>query len=343
MNSWCLWLDESEGGDGSTHSAHVPNVGIHVSENDNRFMVRYGPSTEKFGRKLEGDRDFLVVARLWKSVSGVGEPFDQLSLWVDPQPAAEFTPDASTSSRRSITAVNWIGFSTGAKTEFDDRIELWDIDLARTWQQILGLPAEPEAESAPLAEQPRTIDFAKQVYPILKARCFQCHAGADAKEGIRLDVWDEVLNRTTPRNAASSRLFELVADGEMPPEGDRLTAKELAVIRTWIDEGVQWDEPLLPTPVPTTDHWAFQPLRRPPVPARGNRDWVRTPVDAFIVRRHEELGLTPSPPASPATLRRRLSLDLLGLPRHDLPPHATTCHAATCHPRNRSSLALMIY
>jgi hypothetical protein len=309
-----LWLDDAEGSDGSTHSAGVPNAGIHVSGNDNRFMVRYGPSAERFGRKLEGDRDFLVIARLGKSVSGSQEPFDQLSLWVDPGAAAEFQPDASTSSRKSITAVNWIGFSTGAKTEIDDRIELWDIGLARSWQQILGLPIETEPDSAPLTEQPRTIDFAQHVYPILKSRCFQCHAGEEAKQGVRLDVWDEVLNQTTPRQAASSHLFQLVTDGEMPPEGDALTPEELAVLSTWIDEGVQWDESLLPTPIPMTDHWAFQPLRRPAVPEVRNSDWIRTPVDAFIARRHEERGLTPSPPASSVVLRRRLSLDLLGLP-----------------------------
>ncbi|MEM1294364.1 MAG: DUF1549 domain-containing protein, partial [Verrucomicrobiota bacterium] len=61
-------------------------------------------------------------------------------------------------------------------------------------------------------------------------------------------------------------------------------------------------------------HWAFQPISRPEVPQIEKSDWIRTPVDAFIGRRHEELGISPNREAEPKTLDRRLTLDLIGFP-----------------------------
>ncbi|WP_197443606.1 PSD1 and planctomycete cytochrome C domain-containing protein [Maioricimonas rarisocia] len=310
-----LWLDISEGSDASSHSQHVPNIGIHVDGDVNRFMVRYVSSAEAFGPPLEGDRDVLVVARLSKTTSGRQEPFDRLDLWIDPNPKDRPEPDAAVTSRRALHVVEWIGFSTGLKTEIDDRIEVWDIDVSGTWEELFGLPPAPPPETLePLPEAERTVAFAEDVFPILRSRCFECHSGEDATEGVRLDVLDEVVNQTAPRDAASSRLFELVSNGEMPPDGPSLNSKELQVLRAWIDEGLHWDETLLPTPVPTTDHWAFQPVRRPVIPTVSTPEWIRTPVDAFIGRKHEERGLQPAPEADPYVLRRRLALDLLGLP-----------------------------
>ena len=310
-----LWLDIGEGSDASTHSQHVPNIGIHVKGNQNRFMIRYVSRGEAYGPPLVGDRDILVVGRLSKTVPGRDQPFDRLELWIDPEPQDHPEPVASVSSRRAPHVVEWIGFSTGAKTEVDDRIQVWDIDVAATWEELFGLPPAPEPESLePLPEEQRTVTFADDVYPILKARCFDCHSGEDATEGVRLDVLDEVVNQTAPRDAAGSRLFQLVSEEEMPPDGPALSDHELQILRAWIDEGLHWDEQLLPTPVPQTDHWAFQPIRRPDIPTVANAGWIRTPVDAFIARKHEEQGLVPAPAADAQTLHRRLSLDLLGLP-----------------------------
>ena len=121
-----LWFDAVEGHDSSGHSARVPNVGIHVDkQHQNRFMVRYSPGTQRFAARLQGDRDYLVVARLWKSASGKNQPFDKLDMWVDPAGDQEFKPHASTGSANSIAQVSWIGFSTGLKTEPGDVIEVW--------------------------------------------------------------------------------------------------------------------------------------------------------------------------------------------------------------------------
>lgn len=311
-----LWLDAAEGHDASGHSAHIPNVGIHVDEKGaNRFMVRYSTSSQRFASPIQGDQDQLVVARLWKSIPGVDQPFDKLDLWIDPNADQEFKPHASTSSGRSVNQVSWIGFSTGVKTELGDKIEVWDIATATTWHSILELP-EPIGEEASSRNknQPKTVSFKKHVHAILAQHCFECHAGADAVEGIRLDALDEVLNQTSPRDAEGSRLIELVTKGEMPPGEESLSKEQVKTLAAWIDEGMDWDESVLPTPIQETDHWAFQEIRRWKIPVVRRAQWVRTPVDAFIAAKHEAWGLEPNPPADSETLNRRLSLDLLGLP-----------------------------
>ena len=317
-----LWLDDEEGGDSAAHSGGVPNAGLHVEGKENRFMVRFGPGEQKFAEgpgALQGGRDYLLLARLWKSNPGAESLFDQLDLWIDPKPGGEFSPDASVKLRgKGIASVEWIGFSTGQKTEPGDRISIWDVKTGRTWESILDLPPKAELTGAPQPAKAAlpTIDFAEDVYPILKNRCLECHRGDEAKSKIRLDSHDEVLNQISLGQPENSRLIELVSHGEMPPpdEKETLPAKELKVLRTWIEEGAAWDEALLPIPVLHTDHWSFQPLIRPNIPEVKSMEWVRTPVDAFIAAKHEEAGLVPAPPAAEEILRRRLSLDLLGLP-----------------------------
>lgn len=316
-----LWLDTTEGGDQSPHTGSVPNIGVHVSGDSNKFMVRYHSKGEKFGKTtLQGDRDFLIVARLWKSQSGAEMPFDQLDLWVDPDKDAELAPHASApQNAQAISSVNWIGFSTGGKTEVEDRIFVWDVNLSESWQGILDLPPKPETPQKLPPREP-TIHFEKDVLPILESRCFSCHEGEDAKKDVRLDLFDEVLNLTTPGNPEASSLFDLVSSGEMPPKKKKpLSEAEIKILRTWIEEGLAWDETLLPTPVPKTDHWAFQAIQNPAIPVVKNSGWIRTPVDAFIARQHEKAKLSPAPPAAPSTLQRRLSLDVLGLPPEQTP------------------------
>ncbi|MEZ5944438.1 MAG: PSD1 and planctomycete cytochrome C domain-containing protein [Planctomycetaceae bacterium] len=311
-----LWLDSVEGTPGSTHSAGVPNIGIHTLENENRFMIRYQSSGQKFGPALEGDREYLVVARIWKSKPGPNDPFDKLDLWVDPANDAENSPVASVSDSKALKVVSWMGFSTGRKTEFGDRIEVHDIATAATWHEILKLPP-PVEPVEPVLPPPivKTVAFVDDVLPVLKKHCFECHAGDDPDSGMRLDVLDEMVNQTAPRDAAASHLYQLLVQGEMPPEKKQpLTKPELDIIAAWINEGMEWDETLLPTPIPESTHWAFQPVVRPEIPHVKNGDWIRTPVDAFIAAKHEEVGLVPNPAADTATLNRRLSLDMLGLP-----------------------------
>ena len=306
-----LWLDQAEGNDGSTHSGNVPNVGLHVDGEQNRFMIRFSSASQKFAGEVTGRKERLLVARLWKSRPGAQLPFDQLDLWVDPSPEELRRPHVSAASPKAISVVNWIGFSTGAKTEVEDRIRVRDLALATSWNRIMGLPSE--TTPTPPGKIVRTVDFDAHVVPILKDRCFGCHAGEDAE--IRLDVYDEVLNRTVPFQASASTLIQAIESGKMPPDEEpSLDADQQKVLRAWVNEGVTWNEATLPTPVPDSDHWAFQPIVRPDIPIVTGKDWIRTPVDHFIAAEQERIGIEPAPEASPSVLTRRWSLDLLGLP-----------------------------
>ncbi|MCI0463366.1 MAG: PSD1 and planctomycete cytochrome C domain-containing protein [Gemmataceae bacterium] len=169
-----------------------------------------------------------------------------------------------------------------------------------------------------------TVDFRREVYPLLSSRCFPCHKGADASSGYRLDLRGELLGETTGKsavavgNSADSRLIHLVAGlvpgKRMPQKGDPLTAREIGLLRAWIDQGLKWDESLLPAVASAPKHWAFRPLLAAEPPRVKNTTWVRNPIDAFIAARHEAKGLTPAAEASSRTLIRRLTLDLTGLP-----------------------------
>jgi hypothetical protein len=171
------------------------------------------------------------------------------------------------------------------------------------------------------------IEFERDIRPILKEHCMSCHGAEKQKSNLRLDRKVDAFKGgdegvvLVPGRSADSRLFKLVSgadpDAVMPPKGPRLTAQQVAVIQEWIDAGAPWPED--PPAADPRQHWAFQPPTRPPVPgvatvAAAASFPIRTPVDAFIVARHRERGLAPSPEAGRSVLIRRLSLDLLGLP-----------------------------
>ncbi len=181
---------------------------------------------------------------------------------------------------------------------------------------------------APLEPSTRPVDFASQIAPILESKCLACHGPAQQLSGLRLDQRSEAFKGgysgpvIVPGDSGASRLILLVSgqvDGlVMPPVGDRLQAAEISLLRAWIDRGANWPdasgEAAAEAPEPKTDHWAFQPVRRPAPPVVNRQSWTRNPVDRFVLSRLEREGIEPAPEASPATLARRLSLDLTGLP-----------------------------
>ncbi len=103
----------------------------------------------------------------------------------------------------------------------------------------------------------------------------------------------------------------------MPPadSGPPLTETELAELTRWVNDGLAWDDTLLPPATIETDHWAFQPIVRPSVPTvEASESSSGNLLDAFLTERQVARGVTPVPLANRRTLIRRLSLDLLGLP-----------------------------
>ena len=97
-----------------------------------------------------------------------------------------------------------------------------------------------------------------------------------------------------------------------PPKAERLTAEQLATLKAWIDQGAKWPDD---GSASAADWWSFKPVVRPPAPAiRDPRFAVRNPIDAFVLAKLRDRGLSPSPEADRRTLIRRVYFDLIGLP-----------------------------
>lgn len=330
-----LWLDRLDGGDRATHANNVPNIGLHIADRGpkkgrNVFMIRIGSSRTAWSKvELKSDRTYRLVGRLAKSTGGERSEFDRFDLWVDPRFEDLPSPAASLSGAASISRIQWLGFATGLKTEPTDRIEVDNLLLAHDWQTVVTAKAtELATVDAPVhmpAGWDQTVDFRSDIYPLLKSRCFDCHAGENPESGYRLDVHRELLGYSSgevlvePGRARTSRLIKVLTDpaeeNRMPPGGvEPLSPSEIALVASWINQGLPWDDELLPPPRRESDHWAFQPIASPAIPPTSNPAWVRTPVDAFIAQAHQAAGIGPAPPADRRTLVRRVYLDLLGLP-----------------------------
>src|SRR5215471_1178307 len=158
------------------------------------------------------------------------------------------------------------------------------------------------------------VDFNRDISPILSDTCFACH-GPDAgqrKAGLRFDTKEGAFAKPgiiIPSDSTNSRLIKRITatqpEMRMPPPGsDRsLTANQIELLRRWIDEGAKWET-----------HWAYLPPKRIEPPRVAYTAWPRNPIDNFILERLEREGLKPSPHADKATILRRVSLDLTGLP-----------------------------
>jgi hypothetical protein len=150
--------------------------------------------------------------------------------------------------------------------------------------------------------------LSRQAQAILAESCYGCHGPGQQMAGLRLDTGAQKV--VTPGHSADSLLIKRVtgANGQarMPMGAAALSADKIATLAKWIDAGA-----VLPTP---KRHWAFIPPVRPAVPPSSRPAWVRNPIDAFLLARLDREGLMPSPEADRATLLRRASLDLIGLP-----------------------------
>ena len=170
----------------------------------------------------------------------------------------------------------------------------------------------------------RTVDFAKDIQPLLAKHCYSCHGSEKQKAGLRWDDKAAALKGgdngpvLVSGKSAESRTINLVAgleaDAVMPPKGERLSPEQIGLLRAWIDQGVNWPETGESLEAKKRNHWAFKPPVRPPLPAVKNTKWAHNPIDRFVLARLEKENLKPSPEADRVTLLRRLSLDLIGLP-----------------------------
>ncbi len=187
------------------------------------------------------------------------------------------------------------------------------------------------AQHEALIEQSRF--FESQVWPILESECLDCH-GPDGrpKGGFRVDsrtgllhggVSGPAFDESAPEN---SLLLKLIGwenpDHRMPPK-HKLADEDIAVLTEWILHGATWADGIgadLPAEAFESDipdggnWWAWQPLVRPDVPTVKDTDWVRTPIDAFVLAKLESAGIEPAATADRRTLIKRVAYDLTGLP-----------------------------
>ncbi|MFN7928200.1 MAG: PSD1 and planctomycete cytochrome C domain-containing protein [Blastocatellia bacterium] len=158
-----------------------------------------------------------------------------------------------------------------------------------------------------------TVDFVRDIQPIFQANCAKCHGATKASGYLRLDAKQIAMKVIQPGNSNSSRIVHrLLGEGgeaRMPMGGDPLKPEQIALIKRWIDEGAQWSES---ASVKVEQHWAFVKPERPALPATKFK--TTNPIDNFVFAMLEKQGLAPSPEADKATLIRRVSLDLTGLP-----------------------------
>ena len=162
------------------------------------------------------------------------------------------------------------------------------------------------------AQTPGKVDFTRDVEPLFQKRCYMCHGPQQQMSGLRFDQKESADRVIQPGKSASSRLIQMVSGTQkkvMPPIGPRLTAAEIGMLRSWIDEGAPWAAGGAQPAV----HWSFRKIQRPEPPAVGDRAWVRNPIDQFVLAKLDSEGIAPSPEAGRVTLIRRASLDLTGL------------------------------
>ncbi len=177
--------------------------------------------------------------------------------------------------------------------------------------------------------------FKGQVRQILVKSCVECHGGAEVESGLDLATRKALLRGGSKGPAVvagksrDSNMWRFIAhkeDPKMPDGADKLPEDQIAAVAKWIDLGAPFDAPLVPNPRDpdrwtatvikddARNFWSFQPLVRRNPPAVKNAAWVRSPMDAFVLAKLEEKGLTPNGPAEKRLLIRRAYFDLIGLP-----------------------------
>ncbi|QDT35554.1 PSD1 and planctomycete cytochrome C domain-containing protein [Thalassoglobus polymorphus] len=162
------------------------------------------------------------------------------------------------------------------------------------------------------------ISFNRDIRPILSDKCFACHGPEEASRegGFRLDDQESSYGEAdsgehpiVPGKPNESELIaRILSDDEsiqMPPAetNKSLTAAEKELLKKWIASGAEWEA-----------HWSFIPPELPELPEVSESEWVKNEIDRFILARLKKEGLVPTEQADKATLIRRATFDLIGLP-----------------------------
>jgi len=201
--------------------------------------------------------------------------------------------------------------------------------LIAVFSVVFGLSGLVHAAETPAPEGLKF--YESEVLPILKQHCYKCHGEGKNKGGLSLAGRQGLLTggdsgpAISTEKPAESALLDAInfRSFEMPPAG-KLPPEQISILTKWVELGAPMPEgDAVPTPphhaVPqvndeTKNHWSYRPVVRPEVPKVHKAEWVRNPIDAFILAKLEAADLSPNPPALAQPLIRRLHYDLLGLP-----------------------------
>ena len=194
---------------------------------------------------------------------------------------------------------------------------------------VLGILA---TSATVLAAEPSAVEFFEtQVRPVLAANCFECHGPKKQESDVRLDSREAMMIGNSdgpvvvPGDPDRSRLVKAIrrqGDIKMPPDKP-LPQPAVEALASWIKAGAPWPEKDAAISAASSAesiaaaakrHWAFQPVREPPIPSVQNSAWLKNSVDAFVLTRLEAGHIPPAPAADRRTLIRRATFDLIGLP-----------------------------
>ena len=178
---------------------------------------------------------------------------------------------------------------------------------------LIALPSSGPAQE---------VDFKNDVQPIFEAKCLHCHGPDEQESALRLDQrasmllgGDSGLAALVPGKPDKSLLLEVInhvnPDMAMPPDDDKLSDEEIATITKWVQQGAKWPGQMDAVAKRSSNHWAFQPVKRPPVPSTTDR--MQSTIDQFLQRKLRENNLQFSKPSPPDQLIRRASIVLTGL------------------------------
>src|SRR5262245_55014797 len=206
----------------------------------------------------------------------------------------------------------------------DARTSAWMAVVASLLCAVLTQVAQSAPQGAPATPAqvplPATIEFNRDIRPILSDKCFQCHGPGTQLATLRFDqeegakralkdgrfaivAGDPARSQMIARISATNPAVRMPRSQNGAAAGEPLSERQIALLTRWIEQGATWQK-----------HWSFIPPKRPDVPKDlKDASWVHNPIDAFVLQRLEREGLKPSAQADNETLLRRVSFDLTGL------------------------------
>ncbi len=280
----------------SCHGADKPQAGLRL---DSEVAALKGGDSGKAIIPGNSEKSLLVIRLL-----GIGEDA-RMPMGADPLPASQI---------KLIRA--WIDQGSFVESGGDQSSAANQSPTGSAGASLIAAHPQSSGEGT----------FARDVRPILAARCYACHGSQLQQNGLRLDSLVAILKGSEngsvviPGDSEKSPMVRRILGldrPEMPYGSPPLSASEVASIRKWIDDGARGpDSTATLASTGPVKHWAYIKPVRPEVPKVKDVTWCRNPIDNFVLAKLESQGLKPSPEASKEILIRRVSLDLIGLPPH---------------------------